>query len=279
MILPAIRVKIVSVTFVKIFYRIIFYFTNMATLLKTRKEYFVAIPLTVGKSIDELQLMLENVDSKKDQLLLDVLKTYWSSKILSWYLVGIKMCMGATIFILLLDFKISSGMLIAPLFFFGAMAHFIEKITPGLHQQTGKPSPFEQIISPLADRLLMLPIIFYSLVMVSRPLLFLILFAEIIHAIISLMAVDKNVPASRNIFMKAKTGLQFVMLLGILAFWPAPAHIIFVGGLAVSLIFMAFGIIFNGITISLNHEARTPKNIQHAFGQEGVIATLKKQEA
>jgi len=224
--------------------------------------------MKLGKSVDDLQELLEVSEQKKDVVILRAIRPYWRKEILPKYLTFGRLAIGATIAFMLLDFKVSSGLLIAPLFLAGAVTYFIENVAG---TNADKKTMLEKIVEPLANRMLVLPVLFYSLIVYNETLLFLIILLEIINGIVSLFAIDQHISLPKNIFTKSKMTVQLVILVGVLALWPYSPNIIFVGMLWISLIFMAISIIFKVVSITLHYETAQPKNIQYAFGEKRVI--------
>lgn len=236
------------------------------------KEYLTAVPLVVGKSIEDLESLLQTADRKKDTAILSVVKRYWRKEILPQYLAAMRLVIGAAVAFMLLDYRVDNGLFIAPLFLIGVASYFIQQV---LVADAASKTLFEKIIEPMADQMLILPVMFYSLIVYNEALLFLMVLAEIINATVSLFALDNHLHLGQNIFAKTKMTLQSLVFLVALAFWPATPNMVFVGILWLSLIFMAISIIFKAVSIIFHfqrqHATAKPQTIQHAFGEKRII--------
>ena len=239
----------------------------LAITIKARKGLDHAV-LTLGKSVDDLEILLESANKQKDRLVFDFIKTRWPRHITPNHLTVARMFIGMLLGFLLFNFKHDSALLILPLFFTGALTDLLDGVVArGFHKET----VFGQIFDPIADRALLIPIFFYSLVSYNRPLFFFIIVLEIVNALISVFSMGKNISFGPNIFGKTKMVLQSAAFIGILLFWPREPNLFFIGLLWLSLIFMAISIIFKLITITVYYETGSHKNLQYPFGQKRII--------
>lgn len=232
------------------------------------KYYIAGAPVAIGKSVDDLQILLEETDKKTDAFILNTLKPYWRKEILPVYLAGTRLFIGLVIGFTLLDFRVASGLVIAPLFFLGALTYFAQHVFTPAHSVK---SAGLKMLEVVADKILILPVAFYSLIVYSEALLFLIILLEIINATISLLASENGISLGQTIFTKSKTSLQYLVFMAIVATWPLAPNFIFIGLLWLSLLFMAISIIFKLIAIRMHYEASHSKDLQHAFREKGII--------
>ena len=168
--------------------------------------------------IDQLAGYLEQLHGQKDQFLFQFVKPYWTRKIMPNHLTIARMIIGFLLFILLFNYKIATAVLILPLFFIGVTTDLLDGVVARAFNEETK---LGKILDPLADRALILPVAIYSLFNNSL-LLFVLLFFEIINALLSVLAQGKNIFFGSNIFGRTKMSVQSAVFLVILLFWPLP---------------------------------------------------------
>ena len=137
------------------------------------------------------------------------------------------------------------------LFFVGIATDLLDgSVARGLNKVT----KFGTMLDPIADRVLIFPIAVYSLFFSHRWLLLLILFLELVNAIISTYSHRKNSFIESNIFGKIKMLLHSVVFLAILMYWPKEPISFFIYLLWISVLFMI---------ISLYIKLLQVKNLSH----------------
>jgi len=231
-------------------------------------NYFQNVP--VKRELHDLQAFLETANEKKDHLVADVVGPHKLANASSPKLIISRMLIAAILCFALADFRQDSGLLIAPLFLVAGVLSFTQQSFAD--KLRGKNTVIE-IMAAIADKAVILPVLFYSLITYNKTLLFLLLFAEIINALVSLFALDNHMRLKRNIFSETKTSLQYLVLGAAALLWPASPNVLFVAFLWLSLIFMAIGIIVKTIEIKSYYEARKSAHLQHTLGQEGGVKT------
>lgn len=240
------------------------------------KGYLGTVISTVRTSTDNLQASLETANAKKDRLVFDAIKSWWPAQVTPNHLTLVRIIIGAWLFFLLFNFKNDTSLLILPLFCLGALTDLLDGV---IARGFNKITKFGEITDPIADRILLMPIMFYSLVSYNRPLFFVIILSEIINGIISLITMGKKMPLGSNIFGKTKMFIQSVAFIAILVVWPRNPGTFFMGLLWLSLIFMAISIIFKGMQILVYYETKYAHYLQYPFRQKRTAKTIKGQKA
>lgn len=177
------------------------------------------------KIINNFQTFLEKADSYRDKTLFVFIKPYWPRKIIPNHITFIRIIIGILLFILLFFFSIEDKSLIMWLFVFGALTDFIDG---PVARGTNKVTELGAMLDSTADRILILPIAFYSLFALHKWLLLALLLTEIINALFSLFYKSKEIYLESNIFGKVKMTLLSVVFIAILFFWPKPPSLIFI---------------------------------------------------
>lgn len=108
----------------------------------------------------------------------------------------------------------------------GSVARGLDKVTE-----------FGTMLDPLADRVLIFPIAFYSLYKSQKWLLLFLVLVEIMGALISILQKSKEMPVGANIFGKTKMVLLSLVFIAILIVWPNSPSIFFVDIIWISLLF------------------------------------------
>jgi len=232
--------------------------------------------MNIQQEVKDLELLLENANQAKDRMLFAFLKENWPMSITPNHLTIVRVVIGVILFFLLFNYKNDSGLIIMPLFLLGTLTDLLDGV---IARGFNKITHFGEIADPIADRILIMPIALYSLISYNRVLFLLIIFSEVINAIIAVSVLGKKIDFGSNIFGKTKMVLQSMVFIAILLFWPQMPNAFFVGLLWLSLIFMAISIIFKLISVKGYYEARSAKSLQYTFRQKRIIKTLKKQKA
>lgn len=168
--------------------------------------------------LDDLQHFLEKIDSYRDKLLFLFIKPYWPRKITPNQVTWARVFISILLFILLFWFGIENKFLILSLFCFGV---FTDLIDGPVARGTNRVTEFGAMLDSTSDRLLIIPIAFYSLFGGHKWLLLALLLAEIINAIASIFYKSKEIYLESNIYGKTKMVLMSVVFIAILFFWPA----------------------------------------------------------
>lgn len=188
--------------------------------------------------LENLEAWLERMDRLKDERLFTFIKTYWPRRITPNHLTFARIIIGLALFVLLFNFRNDNGYFILPLFFIGILSDFLDgPIARGLNMKTRT----GEIMDPIADRVLIIPVAFYSLIDFTW-LLFSIIFLEILNALISVISHGKNIFFGSNIFGKTKMVMQSLVLIAILLVWPEPPSLFFRGILWASIALMAVSV-------------------------------------
>jgi CDP-diacylglycerol--glycerol-3-phosphate 3-phosphatidyltransferase len=212
---------------------------------------------------------LEKIDRLRDKIFFIALKKLWPKKILPDHISWVRVFIG---FIILsfLFFGIENKTLIISLFVIGAFSDLLDGSVARCFK---KETEFGAILDPLADRVLLAPIAFYSLFQSYTLLLFILIIVEIANAFASIYSQSKNILLKSNIFGKTKMVLQSVVFAVILIVWPNPLSMFFIYILWISAIFTILSMLLKIYDIqnltplnkSVNKDLikKYAKNIQH----------------
>lgn len=176
---------------------------------------------------------LEKIDKIRDEAFFIILRKFWPQNFLPDYISWVRVFIG---FIILgfLFFGIENKTLIISLFIIGAFSDLLDGSVARCFKKETK---FGAILDPLADRVLLAPIAFYSLFQSYALLLFMLIVVEIANAFASMYAQSKDIFLKSNIFGKTKMVLQSIVFAVILIVWPNPLSMFFIYILWVSVIF------------------------------------------
>lgn len=169
------------------------------------------------KLIDNLQLFLEKIDSYRDKALFVFIKPYWPRKIIPNHVTSIRIAIGILLFVLLFFFSIEDKALIMWLFIIGVLTDFLDG---PVARGTNKVTEFGAMLDSTADRILILPIAFYSLFQIHKWLLLILLIIEVINALASIFYKSKEIYLESNIFGKVKMTMLSIVFIVILIVWP-----------------------------------------------------------
>ena len=193
----------------------------------------------IQKLLEKFGNSLKKLDHYRDELLFMFIKPYWPRKITPNHLTYLRIAIGLLLTVLLLFFKIDDGILIISLFCIGVLTDLFDgSVSRGLNKAT----EFGAMLDPLADRVLILPIAIYSLYGPHKWLLFSILLAEVISALITIFHESKKIHISANIFGKTRMVLLSLVFIAILIVWPKPPSEFFIDIIWISLIFSILSI-------------------------------------
>ena len=163
------------------------------------------------------QFSLEKIDYWKDEFLFTFIRPYWPKFItpntISWIRVGLGICL----FIALFFFNYENKMFVVSIFLIGIITDFIDGPVARAHNQV---TEFGKMLDPVADRILIVPIAFYSLFKLEKWLFLAFIISELLAGLVSLFHRSKESTES-NIFGKTKMVIQSVVFLAILFFWPS----------------------------------------------------------
>jgi len=189
--------------------------------------------------IIDLQLFLEKIDSYRDKLLFLFIKPYWPRKITPNHITWIRVFLGIALFILLFWLRIEGKILIISLFCVGALTDLIDG---PIARGTNRVTEFGAMLDSTADRILILPIAFYSLFGLHKWLLLILLITEIINALVSIYYKSNEIYLESNIYGKTKMVIICVVFIAILIVWPNPPSKIFIYGLWATILFSLLSI-------------------------------------
>ena len=171
----------------------------------------------IGISFHELKLLLEDINAKKDEFLFVIIKKHWPRNILPNHLTVARIIIGILLFFLLFNFRNNNGLIILPLFFVALASDLLDGAVARCFNLQSK---LGEILDPIADKILIIPVAIYLLLANNKIFLFLILVIEIVNALISITAHDEKIFHGSNIFGKTKMVLESLVLLILMAFWP-----------------------------------------------------------
>lgn len=198
------------------------------------------------KSLELLKSSLERIDYYRDQVLFVFIRKFWPSSIAPNHITWVRVFLGAALFVLLFFYGIRDKALILSLFIVGA---FSDMLDGSVARCLKKETKFGAFLDPLADRLLLAPIAFYSLYQENKIVLLALIIAEIANAFASVYLESKNVFVQSNIFGKTKMLLQSFVFAAILIVWPQSIPLFFTQILWLSVIFTVLSV-FQKITSS-----------------------------
>jgi len=228
---------------------------------------FTAYVKTISGAVYSSSTKLEEFNGVKDRFLSGFVKKHWPRWLLPNYLTIARIAIGFSLFILLFDFRNDSGVFISSLFALGVLTDILDGVVArSLHKKT----IFGTYADPLADRILILPVLVYVL-MEYQFLLFFIVFFEIINAFVSMVGQDKELFLEANIFGKTKMAAESAALLVILLFWPKDPN-----PFLLSVLWMTVGLMLINITAKIDQLAiyyvkQKHKNIQHAIPEKRAL--------
>lgn len=169
------------------------------------------------EALNDLQIFLEKIDSYRDKALFIFIKPYWPRRITPNQITSIRIAIGVLLFVLLFFFSIENRALIMWLFIVGVLTDFLDG---PVARGTNKVTELGAMLDSTADRILIVPIAFYSLFNLHRWLLLTLILAEIINTIFSIWYKSKDIYYESNIFGKVKMTLLSIVFVAILIVWP-----------------------------------------------------------
>ena len=180
---------------------------------------------------------LENLDSYRDKFLFLFIKPYWPKAITPNHITYVRVAVGIILFVLLFFFDIENKALILSLFCFGAITDFIDG---PVARGTDRVTEFGAMLDPTADRILIIPIAFFSLIHSNKWLLLAIILIEVLNGLFSLYYRSKEMYMESNIFGKIKMVILAVVFVVILIIFPSspPAFFIYMLWLTIPLSFL-----------------------------------------
>jgi len=206
--------------------------------------------------LEDLQKFLEKIDSYRDKVLFLFIKPYWPRKILPNHVTWIRVFISVLLFILLFWLEVENKVLILSLFCIGV---FTDLIDGPIARGTDKVTEFGAMLDSTSDRLLIIPIAFYSLYHIHKWLLLILVLVEILNALASIFYKSKEIYLESNIFGKTKMVLMCIVFIEILLIWPAPPPLFFIYMLWLTIPFSFFSILAR--TLELNDKGHIKNKI------------------
>lgn len=203
--------------------------------------YFAILQLmvTFRKFIKDSQFFLERVDVYRDKVVLVGIRPFWPGAVTPNHLTFLRIVIGIFLIFSLFVYQKDNPTLIIPLFFVGMLTDLLDgSIARGYNKIT----KIGTILDPIADRILIIPIAFYSLIQGHQWLLLILLLLEIINSLLSVYGQLKGTFIQSNIYGKVKMFFHSFAFLGILVAWPKALNLFFVYLLWVSVIIMTVSI-------------------------------------
>lgn len=189
--------------------------------------------------LGDLKCFLEKIDYYRDEFLFLFIKPYWPRRIIPNYLTYLRILIGIALFVLLFFFGIENKLLIISLFCFGVLTDLLDgSVARGINKVT----EFGAMLDPLADRIIIFPIAVYSLFILHRWLLLILILTEILNAIASIYYKSKEIYIESNIFGKTKMVMQSIVFIIILIVWPYAPPLYFIYILWLTIPFSFIGI-------------------------------------
>ena len=191
--------------------------------------------------LDNFKNFLEKLDHYRDELLFLFIKPYWPRKISPNQITYVRIGVGLILFAALFFFGIENKPLILSLFCLGAITDLVDgSVARGLNKVT----EFGTMLDPIADRVLIFPIAFYSLYKFQKWLLFFLILVEMIGGLIAILQKSKEMPIGANIFGKTKMVLLSLVFIAVLIVWPNSPPTFFIDVIWASLVFSFLSYIF-----------------------------------
>jgi CDP-diacylglycerol--glycerol-3-phosphate 3-phosphatidyltransferase len=186
------------------------------------------------KSLDKLTAFLEKIDHYRDEFLFLFIKPYWPRKIIPNYVTSIRIVASIALFVLLFFFGIENKALIVSIFCIGVASDFIDG---PIARGTNKVTELGAMLDATADKMLIVPIMFYSLFHIHKWLLLILIMTEIINAIASIFYKSKEIYLESNIFGKIKMTMLSIVFIVVLIIWPRAPSLFFIDVIWLSLPF------------------------------------------
>jgi CDP-diacylglycerol--glycerol-3-phosphate 3-phosphatidyltransferase len=207
-----------------------------------------------------LQSSLEKISDWRDRVLWVFIKPHWPRKITPNHLTWARIVIGIIIFILLFFFGMEDKNLLIFLVIIGILTDLFDgSVARGLNKVT----EFGAMLDPLADRVLLLPVIIYSLYKTHWVLILIWILTEIINASTSIIYKKKRPYTESNIFGKTKVVILCVVIVAILIVWPNPLPLFFVNLIWLAIIFCFLSIFTKMMELKdeghINHKIFTKK--------------------
>lgn len=161
---------------------------------------------------------LEKLDGLRDRVLFIFIKPFWPRAVTPNHLTIARIIIGLSLFVGLFYYDNPSHTTVVWLFLIGALTDLLDgSIARGLGMET----PVGALLDPIADRILIIPIAFYSLFSSHRWLFLILILLEVTSGLVSIYSYSKNIPptVTVNIFGKVKMVLQSIVFLAVLVFW------------------------------------------------------------
>ena len=200
-------------------------------------------------AIDNLQSFLEKIDHFRNELLFLFIKPYWPRKISPNQITWVRIILGIALFVMLFWLGIKDKAIVVSLFCIGLLTDLIDG---PVARGTNRVTELGAMLDSTADRILIIPIAFYSLFGDHKWLLLTLILVEILNAIASIFYKSKEIYLESNIFGKTKMVLLSVVFAVILIVWPDAPPSFFIDALWFSMIF-SFLSIFTRI-LELNNK-------------------------
>lgn len=189
--------------------------------------------------LNDLKNFLEKIDRYRDKLLFAFIRPCWPRTVSPNQITFIRVIVGGLLFILLFFLDIKNKPLILSLFFLGILTDIFDG---SVARCLNKITELGEMLDPVADRILLLPIAIYSLYWSHKWLLLTLLLIEIINGLVSLFSKSKGAYDGSNIFGKARMVLLCIVFVAILIVWPETPSALFINLLWASLIFSLLSI-------------------------------------
>lgn len=175
--------------------------------------------------LEDLQFFLEKIDHYRDEFLFLFIKPYWPRSIIPNYLTYSRILIGIALFVLLFFFGIENKLLIISLFCFGVLTDLFDgSVARGINKVT----ELGAMLDSIADRIIILPIAVYSLFVLHKWLLLILILTEILNLVTSIYYKSKEIYLESNIFGKTKMVMQSVVFIVILIVWPSTPSQLFI---------------------------------------------------
>lgn len=191
----------------------------ISVLRLNNNDRFWYYELNMKQFLRALENFLNKINNWRDAVSFIFIRRYWPSYISPNHLSYFRVVIGGLLFFLLFFLNIEYKPIIISLFAIGALSDLIDG---SLARTTNQVTEFGGVLDPTADRMLIIPIAFYSLMDAYPWLLTALIITEIINALFSWYYNTKEIYLESNILGKTKMFCLCIVFFVIL--WTFPHH-------------------------------------------------------
>lgn len=189
----------------------------------------------------QVKSFLEKIDYYRDLSLTSFIKKYWPRWLIPNYITYLRFVVAFIILWLLVIGYYNKAVLI-PLILVGALTDILDGSVARILKMVTK---LGEIIDPIADRVLIIPVALFSLINHYIVLLFLLIVPELYNGLLALYCKIKRIEVKPNIFGKFKMVFYCVGFIYIFIFdFPRQPELFPIILLYISLLFLVVDMVF-----------------------------------